>query len=321
MALWRMMLVPRPIGWLTVHCPRRVLIGPSKNDLIVNVVRQTLAALKMSKSSSPTGLKAVPVGLRKLGIIPRSLRVLGAFHGRVSRPPRPLGRRDIDGIIRFVDISLAASKAKKKTLPQVEYTPGEKSAPAINCDFLFTFTNPDIPVWPLLPQLASPRADKKTVPTPITDCCDFPFTFTPSIDHHTEPKFPQAKEAPNVPPTRPSLAPVVVEEEVFAFIEDLSVGSKGVDIDDPDGDDEDNEDSSEDWPSYQQFVRELEGDHWASPVVANSTSGLHATSFRIGQLGGSTQSGAWLTTDWVPSIVKSSLALGAFRSDPPNVIE
>ncbi|KAJ7636836.1 putative aminoadipate reductase [Roridomyces roridus] len=51
-----------------------------------------------------------------------------------------------------------------------------------------------------------------------------------------------------------------------------------------------------------------------------AASGLHATSFRIGQISGSTESGAWSTTDWVPAIVKSSLALGAFPSDLSNVV-
>ena len=41
-------------------------------------------------------------------------------------------------------------------------------------------------------------------------------------------------------------------------------------------------------------------------------SGLHATSFRIGQITGGAPSGAWATSDWVPSFIKSSLALGAF---------
>ncbi|KAF7303443.1 Acetyl-CoA synthetase-like protein [Mycena indigotica] len=39
-------------------------------------------------------------------------------------------------------------------------------------------------------------------------------------------------------------------------------------------------------------------------------SGLRATSFRIGQVTGSGSTGAWATTDWVPAIVKSSVALG-----------
>ncbi|KAH7929525.1 putative nonribosomal peptide synthetase [Leucogyrophana mollusca] len=39
-------------------------------------------------------------------------------------------------------------------------------------------------------------------------------------------------------------------------------------------------------------------------------SGLHATSLRIGQIAGG-PNGAWATTDWLPIIVKSSLALGA----------
>ncbi|KAJ7718257.1 putative aminoadipate reductase [Mycena metata] len=49
-------------------------------------------------------------------------------------------------------------------------------------------------------------------------------------------------------------------------------------------------------------------------------SGLDATSFRIGQVSGSTSNGAWSTTDWVPAIVKSSIALGNFPSDPSGVV-
>ncbi|KZP19768.1 NAD(P)-binding protein [Athelia psychrophila] len=41
-----------------------------------------------------------------------------------------------------------------------------------------------------------------------------------------------------------------------------------------------------------------------------AASGLHATSFRIGQITGGKPSGAWATSDWVPSFVKSSLVLG-----------
>ncbi|KIJ62359.1 hypothetical protein HYDPIDRAFT_114895 [Hydnomerulius pinastri MD-312] len=39
-------------------------------------------------------------------------------------------------------------------------------------------------------------------------------------------------------------------------------------------------------------------------------SGLHATSLRIGQIAGG-PNGSWATTDWLPIIVKSSVALGA----------
>ncbi|KAF5372278.1 hypothetical protein D9757_009652 [Collybiopsis confluens] len=39
-------------------------------------------------------------------------------------------------------------------------------------------------------------------------------------------------------------------------------------------------------------------------------SNLQATSFRIGQVTGGEPNGAWATSDWVPIIVKSSLALG-----------
>ncbi|KAH7886930.1 putative nonribosomal peptide synthetase [Phlebopus sp. FC_14] len=40
-------------------------------------------------------------------------------------------------------------------------------------------------------------------------------------------------------------------------------------------------------------------------------SGLHATSLRIGQIAGGS-GGSWATTNWVPNIVKTSIALGAF---------
>ena len=43
-------------------------------------------------------------------------------------------------------------------------------------------------------------------------------------------------------------------------------------------------------------------------------SGLHFTSFRIGQISGGLPNGAWATTDWVPILVKSSLELGALPS-------
>ncbi|KZP33066.1 putative nonribosomal peptide synthetase [Athelia psychrophila] len=52
-----------------------------------------------------------------------------------------------------------------------------------------------------------------------------------------------------------------------------------------------------------------EGKYVAERILANS--GLQAASFRIGQICGGLPSGAWSTTDWVPSLVKSSVALGA----------
>ncbi|KAJ7625734.1 putative aminoadipate reductase [Roridomyces roridus] len=61
-----------------------------------------------------------------------------------------------------------------------------------------------------------------------------------------------------------------------------------------------------------------EGKYASERILA--ASGLEATSFRIGQVSGATSSGAWSTTDWVPAIVKSSLALGAFPSDPSSVV-
>ncbi|GAW08556.1 Linear gramicidin synthase subunit D [Lentinula edodes] len=39
-------------------------------------------------------------------------------------------------------------------------------------------------------------------------------------------------------------------------------------------------------------------------------SGLHASSFRIGQIAGGKPNGAWATSDWLPMIVKSSLTMG-----------
>ncbi|KAJ7214255.1 acetyl-CoA synthetase-like protein [Mycena haematopus] len=51
-----------------------------------------------------------------------------------------------------------------------------------------------------------------------------------------------------------------------------------------------------------------------------AASGLEATSFRIGQVTGSSSNGAWSTTDWVPAIVKSSIAIGNFPSDPSGVV-
>ncbi|KAJ7146581.1 hypothetical protein C8R44DRAFT_757824, partial [Mycena epipterygia] len=47
-----------------------------------------------------------------------------------------------------------------------------------------------------------------------------------------------------------------------------------------------------------------------------AASGLKATSFRIGQVSGSASNGSWSTSDWVPAIVKSSIALGNFPSNP-----
>ncbi|KAJ7463788.1 hypothetical protein FB451DRAFT_1180248 [Mycena latifolia] len=51
-----------------------------------------------------------------------------------------------------------------------------------------------------------------------------------------------------------------------------------------------------------------------------AASGLQATSFRIGQVTGAATNGAWSTTDWVPAIVKSSIALGSFPSNASVVM-
>lgn len=43
-------------------------------------------------------------------------------------------------------------------------------------------------------------------------------------------------------------------------------------------------------------------------------SGLQGTSFRIGQITGGHPNGAWATSDWVPILVKSSLAMNVLPS-------
>ncbi|KZT58724.1 acetyl-CoA synthetase-like protein [Calocera cornea HHB12733] len=56
-------------------------------------------------------------------------------------------------------------------------------------------------------------------------------------------------------------------------------------------------------------------------LAAASRRGLRATIWRVGQLSGSTVNGAWNTTDWVPIMVQSGLALGALPSLPKAVVE
>ncbi|KAJ7489600.1 putative aminoadipate reductase [Mycena latifolia] len=48
----------------------------------------------------------------------------------------------------------------------------------------------------------------------------------------------------------------------------------------------------------------------AEQILAKS--GLHSTCFRLGQVCGSLPKGAWATSDWIPILVKTSLALGRF---------
>ncbi|KAG6834705.1 hypothetical protein H0H93_007893, partial [Arthromyces matolae] len=53
----------------------------------------------------------------------------------------------------------------------------------------------------------------------------------------------------------------------------------------------------------------------ASKYVAEriiAKSGLNATSFRIGQICGGAPQGAWDTTEWMPALVKTSIALRSF---------
>ncbi|KAF8896177.1 hypothetical protein BD779DRAFT_1608500 [Infundibulicybe gibba] len=52
-----------------------------------------------------------------------------------------------------------------------------------------------------------------------------------------------------------------------------------------------------------------EGKYVSEQIVINS--GLQASSFRIGQISGGMPNGAWSVTEWVPALVKTSLALGA----------
>ncbi|KAG1767497.1 putative aminoadipate reductase [Suillus placidus] len=59
-----------------------------------------------------------------------------------------------------------------------------------------------------------------------------------------------------------------------------------------------------------------ESKHVAEQIIARS--GLQATSLRVGQITGG-PTGAWATTDWVPILVKSSLALGSLL-DLPGVV-
>ncbi|KAH7890585.1 acetyl-CoA synthetase-like protein [Phlebopus sp. FC_14] len=51
-----------------------------------------------------------------------------------------------------------------------------------------------------------------------------------------------------------------------------------------------------------------ESKYVAERIIANS--GVHATSIRLGQIAGA-MNGSWATTDWVPIMIKSSIALGA----------
>lgn len=59
-----------------------------------------------------------------------------------------------------------------------------------------------------------------------------------------------------------------------------------------------------------------ESKHVAEQIIARS--GLQATSLRVGQITGG-PTGAWATTDWVPILVKSGLALGSLL-DLPGVV-
>ncbi|KAJ7683143.1 hypothetical protein B0H17DRAFT_1205376 [Mycena rosella] len=90
--------------------------------------------------------------------------------------------------------------------------------------------------------------------------------------------------------------------------------------------------SAQGWdPKLGPFPEELQLDadvavgsgYGASKYISErilAASGLQATSFRIGQVTGAMSNGAWATTDWVPAVVKSSIALGSFPSDPSGVI-
>ncbi|KAJ3731317.1 putative aminoadipate reductase [Lentinula guzmanii] len=49
-------------------------------------------------------------------------------------------------------------------------------------------------------------------------------------------------------------------------------------------------------------------------------SGLHASSFRIGQIAGGRPNGAWAMSDWLPMMIKSSLAMGNISWAPLDAI-
>jgi thioester reductase-like protein len=44
--------------------------------------------------------------------------------------------------------------------------------------------------------------------------------------------------------------------------------------------------------------------------------GINTTSFRIGQITGNADNGAWALTDWVPIMIKSSITMGHLPSTP-----
>ncbi|KAJ3994751.1 putative aminoadipate reductase [Lentinula boryana] len=48
-------------------------------------------------------------------------------------------------------------------------------------------------------------------------------------------------------------------------------------------------------------------------------SGLHASSFRIGQIAGGRPNGAWAMSDWLPMMIKSSLAMGVLPDAKGNI--
>jgi thioester reductase-like protein len=53
-------------------------------------------------------------------------------------------------------------------------------------------------------------------------------------------------------------------------------------------------------------------------VIVNAVkAGLRATIVRVGQLSGTTMNGAWATTEHVPIMFRSSLALGIVPEDLP----
>ncbi|KAF9000304.1 hypothetical protein BDQ17DRAFT_1427303 [Cyathus striatus] len=60
-----------------------------------------------------------------------------------------------------------------------------------------------------------------------------------------------------------------------------------------------------------------ESKYIAERILVNS--GLHATSVRMGQISGGLPNGAWATSDWVPILIKSSLALGALPDAPGTI--
>ncbi|EJT96901.1 acetyl-CoA synthetase-like protein, partial [Dacryopinax primogenitus] len=56
-------------------------------------------------------------------------------------------------------------------------------------------------------------------------------------------------------------------------------------------------------------------------LAATREREMRTTIWRVGQLSGSTANGAWNTTDWIPIIAKSSVALGGLPASPQGTVD